>query len=130
MKKILLFLFSFFLMQIIIAQSISKQIIEPPIKYEEVDFKPVYPGGFKEFMQFIANNFQNPEIEDLSGVVKVSFVIEKNGEVDDVIILNDLGYGTGKEAKRVLLKCPKWSPGEQNGLPVRVLFELPISIKN
>ena len=43
--------------------------------------------------------------------------------------MRDIGFGTGAEAIRVLKKCPKWKPGEQNGKPVRVLYSLPISVQ-
>jgi protein TonB len=34
-----------------------------------------------------------------------------------------------KEAERVIRSMPKWSPGTQEGKPVRVKFTLPISFK-
>lgn len=43
-------------------------------------------------------------------------------------LLRDIGHGTGEEALRVLKLSPKWIPGEQDGKPVRVLYNLPISI--
>jgi protein TonB len=58
----------------------------------------------------------------------MTFVVEKDGSVTDIKIIRDLGYGTGKEAKRVLENSPKWKPGIQNGRPVRVQYNLPISI--
>ncbi|MBC7438691.1 MAG: energy transducer TonB, partial [Flavobacterium sp.] len=58
----------------------------------------------------------------------VQFVVEKDGKLTDIKILRDLGFGTGKEAIRVLNSSPKWKPGIQNGRPVRVLYNLPISI--
>ena len=49
----------------------------------------------------------------------VTFVVEKDGSLTDIKVIRDIGYGTGKEAIRVLKKCPKWTPGEQNGKKVR-----------
>jgi periplasmic protein TonB len=65
----------------------------------------------------------------LKGKVYVTFVVEKDGSLTDIKVLRDIGYGTGKEAIRVLSKCPKWMPGEQNGKKVRVLYSLPITIQ-
>ncbi|HTG67178.1 MAG TPA: energy transducer TonB, partial [Flavobacterium sp.] len=59
----------------------------------------------------------------------VSFVVEKDGSLTDIKVLRDIGYGTGKEAIRVLQKSPKWNPGIQNGKPVRVQYSLPITIQ-
>ena len=101
-----------------------------PIPFEEVENRPMYPGGLNEFIKFVGKNFQVPEVEGLGGVVKVSFVIETNGMVTDVKVLNDLGHGTGAEAKRVVLLSPKWTPGDQEGKAVRVVYTLPITIQN
>ena len=60
----------------------------------------------------------------------INIVIEKDGSIVEVKVLRDLGYGTGEEAVRVLSESPKWSPGIQNGQPVRVMFNLPISIQS
>jgi protein TonB len=95
-----------------------------------IEVKPDFPGGMDKFNAFIAKNYQAPEEEGLKGKVYVTFVVEKDGSLTDIKVLRDIGYGTGKEAIRVLNKCPKWSPGEQNGKKVRCTFSLPISIQS
>jgi protein TonB len=67
-------------------------------------------------------------VEGLYGKVIVSFVIDTDGSLVDIKVIKDLGYGTGKEAIRVLKLCPKWTPAVHNGKPVRSEFTLPISI--
>ena len=70
-----------------------------------------------------------PENEVLNGKVFVTFVVEKDGSISDIKVIRDMGYGTGKEAIRVIKSCPvKWNPGEQNGKKVRMLFSLPIKL--
>ena len=101
----------------------------PPIDYNVVELQPEYPGGNNEFIKYIGKNFVTPEVEGLSGILKVSFVIEINGKIGDIKIINDLGSGTAEEAKRVLSKSLPWIPGQQDGKPVRVLFNLPITIR-
>lgn len=95
-----------------------------------IEVKPDFPGGMDKFNQFVAKNYQTPEEEGLKGKVYVTFVVEKDGSLTDIKVLRDIGYGTGKEAIRVLNKCPKWTPGEQNGKKVRCTFSLPISIQS
>jgi protein TonB len=95
-----------------------------------IEVKPDFPGGLDKFFKYVGNNYQVPEEEGLKGKVIVSFVVEKDGSLTDIKVLRDIGYGTGKEAIRVLNKCPKWKPGEQNGKPVRVLYSLPIAIQS
>lgn len=95
-----------------------------------IEVKPDFPGGMDKFYKFVGTNYVTPEEEGLKGKVFVSFVVEKDGSLTDIKVLRDIGYGTGKEAIRVLKKCPKWTPGEQNGKPVRVLYSLPITIQS
>ncbi|NDP28071.1 MAG: energy transducer TonB [Flavobacterium sp.] len=95
-----------------------------------IEVKPDFPGGMDKFNAFVAKNYQAPEEEGLKGKVYVTFVVEKDGSLTDIKVLRDIGYGTGKEAIRVLNKCPKWTPGEQNGKKVRCTFSLPISIQS
>ena len=95
-----------------------------------IEVKPDFPGGIEKFYKFVGNNYQAPEEEGLKGKVYVTFVVEKDGSLTDIKVIRDIGYGTGKEAIRVLKKCPKWTPGEQNGKKVRVLYSLPITIQS
>lgn len=95
-----------------------------------IEVKPDFPGGMEKFYAFVGRNYQTPEEEGLKGKVYVTFVVEKDGSLTDIKVIRDIGYGTGKEAIRVLNKCPRWTPGEQNGKKVRVLYSLPITIQS
>jgi protein TonB len=94
-----------------------------------IEVKPEFPGGMDKFYSYVGKNYRAPEEEGLKGKVYVTFVVEKDGSLTDIKVLRDIGYGTGKEAIRVLNKCPRWNPGEQNGKKVRVLYSLPITIQ-
>jgi len=93
-----------------------------------IEVKPEFPGGIDEFYKFISKNYNCPKVEKLAGKVYVTFIIEKDGSLTDIKVLRDIGYGTGKEAIRVLELSPKWLPGEQNGKKVRCTYSLPIAI--
>ena len=95
-----------------------------------IEVKPDFPGGIEKFYKFVGNKFQAPEDEEFKGGrVFVSFVVEKDGSLTDIKVLRDPGFGTAKEAIRVLNASPRWSPGEQNGKKVRVQYSLPINIQ-
>lgn len=94
-----------------------------------IEVKPEFPGGMSKFLNFIRNNYTAPDEEGLKGRVIVSFVVEKDGSLTDIKVLKDIGYGTGAEAIRVLKKCPRWTPAEQNGKKVRCSYQLPIAIE-
>ncbi len=95
-----------------------------------IEVKPDFPGGLQKFYKFVSDNYKIPEEDGLNGNVFVSFVVEKDGSLTDLQVLRDIGFGTGKEALRVLRSCPRWNPGEQNGKKVRVRYSLPIKIKS
>lgn len=94
----------------------------------DVDVKPDFPGGIKEFYNFVGKNYRIPETKKLNGKVMVEFIVEKDGSLSNFKILHDLGKDTGKEAIRVLKKSPKWIPGQHKGKEVRVKYLIPISI--
>lgn len=96
-----------------------------------IEVKADFPGGVDKFRNFIGKNFQVPEDDSFQGgKVFVSFVVEKDGTLTDIKVLRDVGYGTGNEAIRVIKSSKvRWSPGEQNGKKVRMLFTLPIAIQ-
>jgi protein TonB len=94
-----------------------------------VEVKPEFPGGIQKWYSFLKNNFQAPDEPGLKGKVIVSFVVEKDGSLTDIKVLRDIGFGTGKEAERVLKKGPKWTPAEQNGKKVRCSFIQTFSVE-
>lgn len=93
-----------------------------------VEVKPEFPGGMAKFYKFIENNYNVPS-DSPGGKVFIQFVVEKDGSLTDIKVLRDIGYGTGKEAERVLRKSPKWTPAEQNGKKVRCSYQLPITLQ-
>ncbi|MBB1192611.1 regulatory sensor-transducer, BlaR1/MecR1 family protein [Flavobacterium sp. SOK18b] len=92
--------------------------------------KPDFPGGMMEFYKFVGQNFKTPEQANLKGKVYITFIIEKDGSISDVKNIRDIGFGTGDEAVRVIKLSPKWLPGKMNGVPVRVMYSLPITIQS
>ena len=98
--------------------------------FVSVEREPQFKGGILAFYQFLAANLQYPPEMmryNIQGKVIVTLTIEKDGSVSDVRSIRDVGYGSAEEAIRVLKKSPKWEPGYQNAVPVRVRYTLPIS---
>jgi len=94
-----------------------------------IEIKPEFPGGIDNFYKFVKKNYVAPDEPGIKGNVIVYFVVEKDGSLTDVKVLRDVGFGSGAEALRVLRKCPRWTPGEQNGKKVRCSYTLPIKIQ-
>ena len=129
MKKITILLLSFLIANLAFPQDLKS--ITGVVQYDVVEVKPLFPGGMNEFMRFVMKNYQVPEEEEgggVTGTVQVSIVIGVDGSVTQINILKDVG-SSGKEIKRVLSKCPKWTPGRQGGINVPVEYNFPITIK-
>ena len=99
-------------------------------KINEVDVLPEFPGGREALKKFLADNTKYPHQareRNVEGIVKVSFVVDENGNVIDVKLLNDIGHNCGKEAMRVVNSMPKWKPAKISGKAVPVYYEVKIN---
>ncbi len=109
---------------------------EEEIEEEEVFYivedMPTFNGGdpATEFRKYIAQNLRYPEIaaeNGISGRVIIQFAINKMGQVVDANIVRSVDPALDKEASRVVMSSPKWTPGRQRGKAVKVLFTFPIN---
>ncbi|WP_353197834.1 M56 family metallopeptidase [Parapedobacter defluvii] len=113
------------------AKTILKDAVSGNQVFQSVEVNPEPQGGMRAFMEYIAKNYDYPQeaIEaEINGKLLVSFIVEKDGSLTDIRLIEDLGYGTGDAALRVVRNGQKWSPGIQNGQPVRVAYTLPIRL--
>lgn len=133
MKKLLLTLLFIGIFQNTKAQTTESKtvVLDENIIHNSagVEIRPEFKGGISEFYKYISKNYRTPNVPGLNGKIFLSFVIEKDGTINDVRVLKDIGYGCGEEAIRVLKNCPAWIPAEQNGKKVRCSYMLPISIQ-
>ncbi len=102
-----------------------------PIRYTVAEQPPEFKGGQPALNAFLTNNLTYPleaQRSRVSGRVMVSFVVETDGTITDVVALNRPGYGLEKEAIRVVKKMSgRWTPGIQRGRPVKARFNLPLT---
>ena len=100
--------------------------------FDIVEQMPEFPGGQAALLKWTANNIRYPTIAEengIQGVVVCTFVIERDGSITDVQVARSIDPSLDKEAMRVLRKMPKWKPGMMKGLPVRVLYTVPVTFK-
>lgn len=123
----------------------------PPVEEVEEIFKvveemPRFPGcenlstiaerktcSDRKLLEFIYSNIQYPGVareNNIQGNVVVSFVVNKDGSIEQLNIVRDIGGGCGDEVLRVLRLMQDrnitWIPGKQREKPVRVQFLLPV----
>jgi hypothetical protein len=91
---------------------------KPKIPETYVEQMAYFHGGDAAFINYFNKTcaYVWPGTGDLiSGTVVASFVIDKNGKVEEVKLLRDIGFGAGAEVVKVLKKMPTRSPGIKNG---------------
>ncbi|MDB5287821.1 MAG: hypothetical protein JWR05_2770 [Mucilaginibacter sp.] len=97
-----------------------------------LEIQPEPYGGMGAFSKFLSKNLRFPAAASdagASGRVIVSFVIEKDGSLSNIMVERGAGYGMDQEAVRVLKLAKAWKPGIQNGQPVRVRYMVPINFQ-
>lgn len=97
--------------------------------YETVELLPQPKKGIKDFYKFVGKKFKVPNVKDLAGRLILKFVVEKDGSINDIIVVKSIGYGADEEGIRVLKKYANWNSGKIRGINVRCTYQLPISIQ-
>ncbi|MDE5940826.1 MAG: energy transducer TonB [Muribaculaceae bacterium] len=106
-----------------------------PVKEEiftAVEQMPQFPGGEAELLKYIATHIKYPTMaaeNNIQGRVVVKFVVKKDGQVGDVVVVRGKDPDLDKEAVRVVKTLPKFIPGKMNGQAVSVWYTLPINFK-
>ena len=126
------------------------EVVEVVEEFDDIDVPfaviedvPIFPGCegvskskrrdcFQEKMnKHIVKNFRYPDIAQEMGIqgrVYVNFIISKDGSISN-IRMRGPDKNLEKEAKRIISKLPKMTPGKQRGRPVRVPFSIPITFR-
>ena len=85
-----------------------------------------------QLMAYVSTNFEVTErmIQFSNGEkLFVEFIIEKNGQVRNAIIVRGEDELITEEALRVVKSLPRFTPAKMNGKPVRMSYILPINVK-
>ena len=104
--------------------------------FEVVQNMPEFPGGgLPKLIEFIQQNVRYPQSalqSKLEGRVIVQIVIDKDGSVIRPKILRSINPVLSidnafcEEALRIVSIMPKWKPGSQHEIPVKVKFTFPV----
>ncbi|MBE0648673.1 MAG: TonB family protein [Bacteroidales bacterium] len=110
-------------------EEIGKQANTDTAIATTIDVYPRYPGGDEARLFYLRRHVTYPKEavdKGIEGVVMVVFVVEVDGTVTNVKLLQGIGGGCDEEAVRITREMPKWSPGKRSGHAVRVLVKMPI----
>lgn len=128
MKKALLILIVISFTLKIQAQTISYQ--NTPL-LEHADTIPEYKDGMAKFYERLGRIHYTllDRMYGCQGRVTLMMVVEKDGSISNLKVLNGLSAKQDEEILRVVRRLNKWKPGTTNGQPVRVLCAIPINFK-
>ncbi len=82
-----------------------------------------FPGGPSAWAKYLEQNLNRDKPVNKGAPpgnyrVNLSFIVDQEGDIKDVVAENNPGYFTKDEAIRVMLSSPKWIPAKQNGQAV------------
>ena len=112
---------------------VKEEVVEEDQPFLIAETMPSFQGGdLNTFRAWVQQNVRFPQIaleNGIQGRVVLSFVIEKDGRLTNIQVLQTPDRSLSEEAIRVLSKSPKWSPGKQRNQAVRVKYTLPVDFR-
>ena len=118
--------------EVVVEKPVEKPKEAPEEVFTVVEQMPQFPGGDAALMKFLSSHINYPPMAAENGVqgkVTLQFVIETDGRVGDVKVIRTVDKDLDREAIRVVKSLPKFTPGRQNGRPVRVWYTLPVNFR-
>lgn len=112
---------------------VAEEVVEDDQPFLVAETMPSFQGGdLNAFRNWVQQNVKFPQIaleNGIQGRVVLTFVIEKDGRLTNIQVLQTPDRSLSEEAIRVLNKSPKWSPGKQRNQVVRVKYTLPVDFR-
>ncbi|NLO71151.1 MAG: energy transducer TonB [Porphyromonadaceae bacterium] len=110
------------------------QAVEDNKTYEHglIEQNPSFPGGESAMYEWLSKNINYPVIaqeNNIQGRVTLQFVVGKNGEIENIIVIRGVDSSLDREAVRVVKAMPTWIPGRQGGNAVKVRYTLPVQFR-
>lgn len=113
--------------------AVEEEEVEDDQPFLRAETMPSFQGGdLNTFRKWVQDNVRFPQIaleNGIQGRVTLTFVIEKDGRLTNIQVLQTPDRSLSEEAIRVLNKSPKWSPGKQRNQTVRVKYTLPVDFR-
>ena len=109
------------------------------------DVMPKFPGcpkmadekewkdcAVKKMLYFIYGQIKYPAEArkyGVEGTVVISFIVKKDGQIEEAKIVREIGAGCGDECLRIVKAMPQWTPGQHEGNIVNTRFNLPVKFR-
>jgi protein TonB len=86
-----------------------------------------FPGGNERMANFVRHNLNHPkEVKKVKGEVWIQAVVEKEGNLTNLKVIQSLHPVCDKEAIRAVKIMPPWKPARHDGKIVRCRVKFPI----
>ena len=101
-----------------------------PFYLLEPETMPTFQGeDMSGFSRWLARNIQVPKDCHHAGTMKVGFVVNANGEVENVKIQQCVCEELDAQVKALVQQSPKWTPATSNGHAVDQYLTIPITFQ-
>ncbi len=108
----------------------EEENVEDEVPFWSVATKPSFRGeGYEEFVEYVQSHviYSDEAIGmGIQGRVVAHFAINKEGYVVDVRIMKGVDPLLDDEVIKVLENSPRWKPGKQRNIPVKVTYTIPV----
>ncbi len=114
--------------------------VRPDINKEELDAMdqkvveqlPEFPGGAIALMKWLTKNLRYPQSarqRKIQGRVVTQFIVNADGSLSDLKVVESAEPSLDREALRVLRTMPSWKAGQIDQKPCRTMVCIPIVFK-
>jgi TonB family protein len=96
--------------------------------YKMADSSPEYYKGEDALGEFVLSNLEYPDLairQNLQGTVVMSFIVEPNGTISNIVVEKEFNHLCTQEALRIMRQT-KWKPGKKDGKAIRYKTKYPI----
>jgi TonB family protein len=97
------------------------------ILYTRAETMPVSPqDSERALVRYIKDHVVPPGGKRIKGNVMTSFVVEKDGRLSDVKVVQGVHPDVDAQVVQALKENTLWKPGTEKGIPVRVVLQVPV----
>lgn len=109
----------------------EEEVVEDVL--DRAERMPTFMGGdLMTFRNWVFERLRYPQTAletEIQGRVIMQFVIEKDGTLSNITILQSPDKLLSEEAVRVVSQSPQWSPAFMGTSPVRLRYTLPVDFR-
>ncbi len=98
------------------------------VVYQRADVSPEYFKGETALGEYVLSTLEYPDLairQNLQGTVLLSFIVEPNGTISNIVVEKEFNHLCTNEAIKVI-RGTKWNAGKKDGKLIRYKTKYPI----